>query len=183
MSVFKLWAKLAKLHKHSEHVRGRIDLLSDIFICASSLCCCILMENALMQKEGAKCSFCSSNIEKYTEVLVLQKNCHILFTCCSTLTSHERTFDWINLCLRNKWMCFHNNSATSLWIISSSKITLPNVNLITNSVSSKLIESCVLSIANARGIRAARGLVSNCVMGMWLSSCAALVVTQTIHHL
>lgn len=56
--------ELVKIVKHSEYVGGRIDLLRDIFICASSLSCCTLMEKPLKQTEGAKCSLCPGYTKK-----------------------------------------------------------------------------------------------------------------------
>lgn len=47
---------MAGINKHSEHGERKIDLATDIFISASSFCCCSLMENALMQTEGVHCT-------------------------------------------------------------------------------------------------------------------------------
>lgn len=48
--------KMAGINKHSEHGERKIDLVTDIFISAPSLCFCTLMENALMQTEGVRCT-------------------------------------------------------------------------------------------------------------------------------
>lgn len=62
----KLWGKIGKeLIKYSDHVGGGIDSLRDVLICASSLCCCALMEKALMQTEGGERSLCPDAAGKY----------------------------------------------------------------------------------------------------------------------
>ncbi len=65
---------LIGINNNAEHVGGRIDLLRDIFICASSLCFCGLMEKALMQIESAKCLLCPRNTQKIQKCLFCKGN-------------------------------------------------------------------------------------------------------------